>query len=282
MGRIVGLLLNYRDAERSLRCIHSLLDQGLTHVVIWDNSADGGASAADISTVMANDPRLDFCLSSGNLGFAAGVNLALEYCSRTYRGAWVLLINNDARLLPDGAAKLAQALEANPTAMMAFPNIHHAGHVTGPGYCHRITGLLTWRPRRGCFAFASGCCQLIALDRITLPWFDEDFFMYGEDCELGWRLGQQQGASVHVDEALVEHEGSASSGLGTFFYESHMVAAHLILARKLAQNPWDACLLHVSRAGMLLLRAFVRSLRFRSWTPFKALLDGARMALRHR
>jgi GT2 family glycosyltransferase len=280
MTSVVGLLLSYRDAERSRHCIQSLLADGAKHVVVWDNSADGGRTATKLRSICSSDERVDVQVSEANLGFAAGANRGLRYCLDTFPGTWVLLINDDACLLRGALAQLVSPLEVTPDAKVVFPNVEHAGRVLGPGYCHRLTGLLSWQPHRGSFAYASGCCQLIAVERITLPLFDEDFFMYGEDCELGWRLRLQPNAQLHIDKTLVVHDGSASTGLGSPFYESHMVAAHLILARKLARNPWDACLLYVVRTGMLLLRAGVRAARFHSLTPVKALWAGARIAFK--
>ena len=124
--------------------------------------------------------------------------------------------------------------------------------------------------------------MLIAIDRVALPLFDEDFFMYGEDCELGWRFGQQAHALAHVDETLVEHDGAAGSVLGSMFYETHMVAAHLILARKLGRSTVDVCLLHAARVAMLVARAMARCIRYRSLIPFKALWFGAELAFRKR
>jgi N-acetylglucosaminyl-diphospho-decaprenol L-rhamnosyltransferase len=274
---VVGLLLNYNDAELSIRCIQSLLDQGAHRVVVWDNSADGGKSAASICAAFDND-RLDIQISARNLGFAVGVNRGLEYCAAMHPASWVLIINNDARLLRNGITKLVKLLDVNQEAKISFPNIDNAGHILGPSYCHRVTGLSSRRPRPGFFIYPSGCCMLIAIDRVGLPLFDEDFFMYGEDCELGWRLGQQPGAMVHMDETLVEHDGSASSGLGSPFYETHVAAAHLILASKLASSRLDMIMLCTLRLFMLFARAFVRSVRFRSLVPYRSLWYGWRIA----
>lgn len=275
---IVGLLLNYRDAERTARCVRSLLGEGLRHVVVWDNSADEGVSAGAVQEAFRGDAKLDLISSESNLGFAAGVNRGLEYCTATYPEAWVLLINNDARLLPGAVQKLVDALHASPQAPIASPDINHAGHVLGLGHYHRWTGMLSWRPRHGCFPYASGCCLLIATDRMRLPLFDEIFFMYGEDWELGWRLKQQDLQFAHVNETLVEHEGSASSGLGSLFYESSLVAAHLVLVRKLARGPVEACGLILVRIPTLIARAIVRSIRFRSLVPWKGLIRGSQAA----
>jgi len=103
--------------------------------------------------------------------------------------------------------------------------------------------------------------------------------MYGEEIELGWRLRARQGAMAYINGVLVEHEGSASSRPGSPFYEARVVAAHLILARKLAHNRFDACLLYAIRVPVLLTRALLRSLRFHSVAPWLALWQGLRIAL---
>lgn len=278
----VGLLLNYRDARRSVLAIRSLLDEGAAGVVVWDNSADGGASAAELRTSLGAEPRVSIEVSPSNIGFAAGVNRGLRSCARLHPDAWVLLINNDARLLPGALGILATALAEEPRAMLAYPAIDHGGVIRGTAYYHRAAGLLSARGRAGCFAYASGCCCLLAMDRFQLPLLDESFFMYGEDVELGWRLRKEAGAMVYVERVLVEHEGSASSGLGSPFYEAHMVAAHLILARKLARSRLEAAALLALRMAVLAGRACARSVRFRSWVPVAALREGFAIARRAR
>ena len=74
---VVGLLLNYRDAPRSLRCIRSLLDDGVRPVLVWDNSEDAGVSARSLRQETADAP-VTVVESGVNLGFAIGVNRALE------------------------------------------------------------------------------------------------------------------------------------------------------------------------------------------------------------
>lgn len=279
MSDVVGLLINYRNSQLTIECVESLLAQPVCHVLVWDNSADGGVSAVEIDAHFAGDPRVTIVVHGRNAGFAAAVNAGVERCLLLRPGAWMLLINNDARLLPGGLSQLQGALLENTAAKIAFPTISHAGVEVGPAFYHYWTGAISWRPRRGSFRYASGCCLLVAPERLQLPLFDEDFFMYGEDCALGWRLRNEPAALVHVPEILVEHRGSASSGLGSPFYEERMVAAHWLLAGKLAgaglSRRW---LLFCARALMLSARAVVRAVRFRSIVPFVALWRGWRIA----
>lgn len=278
-GSVVGLTLNYRDAPRTQRCVQSLLDDGVLHVVIWDNSGDQGVSAGQLREIFATCSRITVNGENKNLGFARAVNEGIDWCRRQRPGAWILLINNDARLIKGALAKLQRLLENHPQAWFSYPVIDQG--VSGARSClyyHRLTGLLTRRPLPGSFAHASGCCLLIAPERIGGALFDEDFFMYGEDAELGWRLHGTDSAGVNHPQTLVVHEGTASSGMATTFYEEHMVAAHLILARKLARRRVERLLLVALRWPLLIVRSIARSVRYRSMVPLRALARGARIA----
>lgn len=280
-GLIVGLTLNYRDATRTECCVRSLLDDGVDHALVWDNSDDQERSKNELEQLFASCPQVTINGGPENLGFARAVNEGIDWCKSRYPGAWILLINNDARIVTGALEKLQFLLGKHPEAWFSYPVIDHGVSGTRAHlYYHRLTGLLTRAPLPGSFAHASGCCLLIAPERIENSLFDEDFFMYGEDAELGWRLHGTQAAGVNHPETLVVHEGSASSGMATAFYEEHMVAAHLLLARKLSGSRLERLLFFALRWPFLVLRAIVRSLRYRSIMPLRALARGRRIARR--
>lgn len=275
---IVGLILHYRDATRTSACLRSLFDEGITHVLVWDNSEDGGASIAELKRSMGGDRRYRTTEAGRNLGFAAGVNRGLEILGAEFPGSSVLLINNDAILLPGALGVLGEVLESSPNAVILYPDVDHGGWVRGSVFYHRLTGLITDCHLPGSFPYASGCCLLVNLAMTGTTLFDEDFFMYGEDIELGARLSQRSGAMVHVQKLLVQHEGSASSRMGSLFYETRVVAAQWILASKLSKGGGDRLLVMVLHSVWLGVRGLVRSLRFRSQTPLRALREGKRIA----
>lgn len=269
---IIGLTLNFRDAARTSRCIASLLDDGAEAVLVWDNSEDAGRSASELRQQWAGNDRIRIEQSPRNLGFAAGVNRGLEAVRQGWPHSWALLINNDAVLGPGSLQALSQALAAHPQAVLAFPTIDHRGRAFGAAYYHRVLALITSYPLPGSFPYASGCCQLIAPERYSGKLYDEDFFMYGEDVELSWRLGVNR--IVFVSAAKVMHEGSATSKLGTAFYETLLVESHLRLIDKLAQTRFDRRLLLLGRLVSLPARALMRTWRYRSLVPLRALAEG--------
>ena len=193
---VIGLTLHYRHAALTDRCVRSLLADGADAVLIWDNTGDGGKSANEIDICHEQQDRVMREISPVNLGFAAGVNRGMEKILARWPQAWIFLLNNDAELLPGAVAKLCAALAVESGAVVAFPRINQVGHTSGATYYQRHTGFLSSRPLPASVMHPSGCALLIAPERIELPLFDEDFFMYGEDVMLGARLGPQR--MVHV------------------------------------------------------------------------------------
>ena len=273
---IVGLTLHYCNPALTDRCVRSMLADGVDAVLIWDNTGDGGESAKNVAVCQEQPDRVMLEISPTNLGFAAGVNRGVEKVLARWPDAWILLLNNDAIVIPGATAILCDALANRPNAVLAFPRIDQGREQFGLTYYHRFFGLFLAKPWPGCIVYPSGCAQLIGPERIALPLYDEDFFMYGEDVMLGARLGLQRMA--HVPEILVRHVGNAGSGQGSGFYEERMVLAHWLLARKLAKNPIELPLFLLGRALSLPARALLRAVRLRSPTPLRALWRGYRLA----
>ena len=273
---IVGLTLHYCNPALTDRCVRSMLADGVDAVLIWDNTGDGGESAKNVAVCQEQPDRVMLEISPANLGFAAGVNRGVERVLARWPDAWILLLNNDAIVVPGATAILFDALANRPNAVLAFPRIDQGREQFGLTYYHRFFGLFLSKPWPGCIVYPSGCAQLIGPERIALPLYDEDFFMYGEDVMLGARLGLQRMA--HVPEILVRHVGNAGSGQGSGFYEERMVLAHWLLARKLAKNPIELSLFLLGRALSLPARALLRAVRLRSPAPLRALWRGYRLA----
>ena len=143
---VIGLTLNYRDAIRTIRCVNSLLSEGVIHVLVWDNSEDNGVSVSILSDKFMHDDRVSIERSLVNLGFASGVNRGLDWVTAHFGKTWVLLLNNDAWLLSDAIAPLVVALEEQIQAVIAYPDINNDGSIVGTVYYQRHTGLLTRRP----------------------------------------------------------------------------------------------------------------------------------------
>lgn len=272
--KICAIVLNYRDALRTKACLSSLVGQGLDTVLVVDNSADTVAACELAAMVEQLNEQVDYTLHQldpgSNLGFSRGINLALRDAGALQCDAF-LLINNDAVASQGMVAKLAAALATHKLLMVA-PTVVDAEGLPQPMlWYQRFFGLLTKRQLPGSFPYLSGCCMLVSHQILKDGrLFDEDFFMYGEDTLLGWRLVRSGEGPLCLGDTFVRHYGAGSSRRGRIFYEYHTARAHILLARKTLLHPLELPLALTCKILGLSLRALWRSLRFGNIVPLRA------------
>jgi GT2 family glycosyltransferase len=156
-----------------------------------------------------------------NLGFAKANNLGAQLA----RGRWVALLNSDAFPELDWLEKLLQATEMNPEFSFFASRQLQANApelLDGAGDAYHISGL-GWRRYYNLRSehYALGAeevfspCGAAALylrdDFLQAGGFDEDYFSYFEDVDLGFRLRLNRKRCLYVPEAVVRHVGSAST-----------------------------------------------------------------------
>ncbi|MEW5683777.1 MAG: glycosyltransferase family 2 protein [Pseudomonadota bacterium] len=185
-------------------------------LVIDNASPDPGDSS-----IAAEFPWARLIRNADNLGFTGAGNQG----AREGRGRWYVLLNPDAYAEPDWLAQLMAAAGRHPQ-IHAFTSRQMAadapGLLDGLGDVMSITGI----PYRGGYLnpdtgqaregeVFSPCGAAMMIDRqlfLDLGGFDESFFCYGEDVDLGYRLQLADEPTVLVPSATIQHVGSASSG----------------------------------------------------------------------
>ncbi|WP_084182766.1 glycosyltransferase family 2 protein [Nevskia soli] len=270
---VVALILNYRTPARVASCLAALESNGVKHALIWDNSADGGASAAALrASLPAAAIQVRIVESPDNLGFGTGVNRGIAEVVRWRGQVPVLLVNSDARAEPEMVKKLWRRLERENFHAVVAPMRHDqpSQALSGFMHYHRLTGLIFSRPHPGTFAYLNGCCLLIPPDLCAQPLFDEAFFFYGDDCELSWRLRRLGVVLCEEAGAEIWHEGSGSSIRGSSFYEYHIVRSHFLMAEKISTSSLERIVFLQARLVTFALRAGLRALRQRSSIPLRA------------
>lgn len=185
-------------------------------LVIDNDSPDPGDTA-----IAASFPWVRLIRNTDNLGFTGAGNQG----AREGRGRWYVLLNPDAYAEPDWLAQLMAAAARHP-AVSSFTSRQmvqgEPGLLDGLGDVMSITGI----PYRGGYLnpddgqaregeVFSPCGAAMMIDRqlfLDLGGFDEDFFCYGEDVDLGYRLQLANEPTLLVPDAAIHHVGSASSG----------------------------------------------------------------------
>ncbi len=276
---VCAIVLDYRAAEKTQKCLLSLKNQGLDTVYVLDNSESECHTnrlrrLIHEIPVGKGDYRIEIVSAGENLGFGKGVNFVLAYDRNSLAPHdYYLLLNNDAVAGPSLVNGLLRALKETPPAALAAPRIvsNVPGREFGIWY-HRYLGLLLSQPGKCRFHYFTGCCLLFRKGLVdSTGIFDESFFMYGEDVELGWRLTRQGKKMVCAEGVYVEHEYGPSVDRTSFFYEYHMMRGHLLLSWKTRKHPIEIPLLLLIKLLGLSGRSIIRSCRHLTWHSLAAL-----------
>jgi GT2 family glycosyltransferase len=156
-----------------------------------------------------------------NLGFAAASNFG----AATALGEWLAFLNADAFPAPDWLAQFMAGLaqypvagafgslilqDKNPNLVDSAGDIYNMSGAARKGYGNYPINEVPNKPRR---IFAP--CAAAAFYRrdvfLEIGGFDEDFFSYFEDVDLGFRLNLYGYQCVFLPDARVRHVGSAST-----------------------------------------------------------------------
>ena len=211
---------NYNGAAYLEACLRSLMKQARRdfEVLIVDNAS----TDSSIETALRACPQARILPQERNLGFAGGVNAGI----RVARGAWVAVLNNDTEAAEDWAAACAAAIDRHADAVFFACRILEMSHretVYSAGDCYLRAGIGYRRgqeqpdgplydPEVPVFS-ACGCAALYRRSVLEeLGGFDERFFAYLEDLDLGLRLQCLGRAGFYVPQARVYHWGSATGG----------------------------------------------------------------------
>ena len=214
-------------------------------LVIADNAPDAATRRIAAEAGARHVPMF------GNAGYGAAVNAVVRKMDPAVR--WVLICNPDVRLLPGSLDLLVDRLESDVSAGAAGPRVLNEDGSTYPsaraipslrtGIGHALFANIwksnpwtrTYRaasdadeaPRVA--GWLSGSCLLVRRSAFAeVDGFDEGYFMYFEDVDLGVRLAEAGHRSLYVPAAQVVHSGAHS----TSGEAPRMVAAHHASARR--------------------------------------------------
>ncbi len=207
-----------------------------------------------------------------NLGYGRGANLAADGLTED----WVVVANPDIVWRPGSLDALVDASLADPTAGCLGPrllgtdgSVYPSGRalptlVKGTGHA-LLTRVWPSNPFSAAYhdqagsdqlrevGWLSGACLLLPRAVwLRLGGFDESYFMFFEDVDLGARVSQAGWRSVQVPSAVVVHEQGASWKARP----ERMIRAHHASARHYLDGvygaPWQAPLRWAVSAGLRL------------------------------
>ena len=239
------VVVNWNRRDLLHACLKSLRQQ--RHVefetIVVDNGSDDGSPEMAAEQFAGSDSWLRLIRNRENLGFCAANNQGIALA----RGEFIALLNNDAEAHPEWLEALWRAFDGRPEVGMAASKIlvyedprriDKAGHLIYPDGQNRGRGMGALDDgrfdRMEEALWPDGCAAMYRkamLDQIG--GFDEDFFAYGDDAELGLRARIAGWKCLYVPDAVVRHHRGSTLGLQSSRRLELIERNRLLLAIKL-------------------------------------------------
>lgn len=252
--QLTVVVVNYNVEHFLDQCLHSVkraIQNMSVEVIIVDNASVDGS----LHMLEQKYPEFTLIANKDNVGFSKANNQAM----RIAKGKYVLLLNPDTVVAEDTFEKAFEFAEANPnsggigvhmidgkgqflpeskrglpTPMVAFYKIfglssvfpkskrfgqYHAGHISEneTAKIDVLSGAFMWMRKE-------------TLDKVGL--LDEDYFMYGEDIDLSYRITKGGYDNYYFPGTSIIHYKGESTKKSSVNYVLIFYRAMIIFAKK--------------------------------------------------
>jgi GT2 family glycosyltransferase len=221
MNTVSGVVVNHNGGEQILRCLRALRTQKprLSELIAVDN----GSTDQSVAAIVAEFPDITVIELGRNLGPAAARNAGLARAA----SALVLFVDDDVYLAPDCLRVLLDRQIKEQAAAVAprLVLLPESELIQADGGDVHFVGTMILRNGRTLLAGAeavarsigafSSSCVLVDRERVLEAGaFDEAYFIYLEDMELGLRLRAFGHGLMCEPAAVAYHErGGGTPGL---------------------------------------------------------------------
>jgi GT2 family glycosyltransferase len=219
--KVSVIIVNWNGERFLARCLAALMAQTVTphEIILVDNASSDGSVE-----IVRQFPSVRLMIQDQNTGFARGNNLAIAEASM--ESTWIALLNPDAFAQPHWLEALLAAAKYNPEFEVFGSKLVNAADPAvqdGGGDAYHMSGLV-WRMGHGVPVsnivedvreVFSPCAAAALYHRSVLRaigGFDEDYFCYVEDVDLGFRLRLAGYRCLYVPQSMAHHVGSGTTG----------------------------------------------------------------------
>lgn len=244
--KVSVIIPNYNGFNYLSKCLDALDRQDYTdfNVIVVDDAS----TMSGIETVLQGHRNVYLIQHNKNMGFAASVNDGIKATDADY----VFLLNNDAYPEKDCIGKLVKAIQESSIKLIfsvqckMISAVNHA-LIDNAGDFYNIMG---WARTRGkdklrdsystTSEIFSACAGAAIYDRealVKVGLFDESHFAYLEDVDVGYRAKLDGYINKYNPDAIVYHEGSATSGSRHNEFKVKLAARNSILIRYKNMTP---------------------------------------------
>ena len=230
-------------------CLQSLVRQTCLplEIILVDNgSSDGSVEMVEVDFAKEASVEFRIIRNQNNQGFCAANNQGIAIA----QGEFVALLNNDAEADPHWLESLIDVFDGHPEIGMAASKIlmySNPGRIDKVGHLIFLDGQNRGRGSgqldSGQFdrveevIWPDGCAAMYRREMLDqIGGFDEDFFAYADDAELGLRARIAGWGCLYAPGAKVLHHRGTTLGLQSTRRIQLIERNRILLATKLF--PW--------------------------------------------
>ncbi len=198
-------------------CLESLVRQDIPlEVIVVDNASEDGSA----DYIKEKYPDFRLIENSKNLGFAAAVNQGIRASETDY----IFLLNNDTEIERNCILNLVKCIETDKNIFAVSSKMiqHQNRKIDDAGDDYTLLGWTKkigngrspdiYTERRDVFSACGGAALYRKKIFKEIGCFDENFFAYLEDVDIGYRARLHGYKAIYCPEAVVYHQGSGTSG----------------------------------------------------------------------
>jgi len=215
------IIVNWNGKAHLQACLESIKAQ--TYSAFETILIDNGSIDGSLEFVEAHYPWVKRVALSVNQGFAGGNNVGFLNAT----GDYIVTLNNDTEVDPNWLGELVRAADDNPAVGMVASRIcsyddHDLIDSLGIKICRDGMSRGAFRMQRFSelslekmeeVLIPSACAALYRRSMIaTIGFFDEDFFAYCEDTDLGLRGRRAGWKALLARDAVIYHKYSQTGG----------------------------------------------------------------------
>ena len=243
---VVVVIINFNSGTFLARSVAAL--QAQTYRAFTTMVVDNASTDDSVAVMLKQFPEIEVIRAPANLGFAGGNNLAI----RSIRDCrWVALLNPDAFPEPNWLSSLMAAARTHSkyssfASQIVFDSDPEM--LDGAGDEYHLSGFAWRRMHREPVNGAAKSLEVFAPSATAALYrkevldeakgFDERYFCYYEDVDLGLRLRLLGYRSLYVADAIVRHVGSGITGRRSAFVTYHTQRNRIWTYVKNMPSPW--------------------------------------------
>lgn len=196
------IIVSYNTAHLIADCLKSVQNSSGEEKEIF--VVDNASSDNSVELIAARFPAVKLLANKDNKGFGAANNQGLLICN----GRYIIFLNPDTTIAQDTLQKAVSYMDQNQHIGLAGARILNPDETVQESVSYRYPGEKYTSGEvaglKGNIACVLGAFMIARKSLlIDLHGFDEDFFLYGEDQDLCWRIRERGYSIGYIEDATV-------------------------------------------------------------------------------